>query len=222
MQTARQFRFNHREEAAREKGSRKTDVRASTIRAMHATWRKICDLEGEELRDARLQFATRALNLRKPLKSTGKLSPAQLGIVLDAMRRLERSPALPGVVDSRFALNADRMSALPAEGEVIHLATDAQVAAIEKLRVYLNWSAIGTQAFINNKFRRASARFLTPAQANSCTMIMLTIAARKRIKDRGTAGKISRVMIRSEIPALKRELNIDQKPFTIEDTENDD
>src|SRR6266567_7649938 len=98
MQTARQFNFNHGSEAARKKPAKKTDVRTQTLRAIHATWRKICpDLEGEELRDARIAFATRALNLKNPLKSTGKLSPSQLGRVLDEMRKRERTPSLPGI-----------------------------------------------------------------------------------------------------------------------------
>ena len=67
-------------------------VRAATLRAIHVTWRKVAfDLEAEELRDARLAFCTEVLNLRKPLKSIRKLSPAQLGRILDAMRELERA-----------------------------------------------------------------------------------------------------------------------------------
>ena len=189
-----------------------TDVRGQTLRAIHATWRKIgpSGLDGDELREARLAFATKALSLKKPLTSIQKCSPAQLGRILDAMRELERTPTLPGVDSSPVA----RHLSTDAEGaEIIHLATHAQVSAIERLRNYLGWTAIGLQNFIIDKFNgKHSPVLLTPADANSCTMILLTIAARKRIKDRGVAGKISRTMIHAEIPALKRELGIDQKP----------
>lgn len=198
--------------AKRRAGKPTTNVRGQTLRAIHATWRKIAPsgLDGDELRDARLAFATKALNLKKPLASIQKCSPAQLGRVLDAMRELEHTPSLPGV-DAPLPIPRQPS---PAEGaEIIHLATNAQVSAIERLRNYLGWTAIGLQNFMIDKFRgKHSAALLTPADANSCTMILLTIAARKRITGRGVTGKISRTLIHAEIPALKRELGIDQKP----------
>jgi hypothetical protein len=215
--------------------SKSTNVRTQTLAAINATWRKLCPLEGEELRNARLAFATKALNLKGQLKSLSKCSPKQLGRIIDAMRLLEKQP----VLSSQFSVvSAEAQSSKlktetensAAEGEVTHLATSAQGAAIERLRNYLGWSAIGLQNFIIDKFnRKHSPALLTPAEANSCTMILMTIGARKRIVDRrrresgdGSQGKISRVMIHAEIPALKRELCIDQKPFTAEDTEDDD
>lgn len=189
------------------------NVRAQTLRAIHATWRKICpDLEGEDLRDARVAFATKALNLKKPLKSMGKLSSKQLGVVLDEMRRHERAPGLPGIPVSSQQEAVGRTHDDAPSAEIHHLATQAQVDTINKLIRYLGWTAIGAQAFIADKFKRSSPRMLTPPEANSCTVIMFTIAARKRIKDRGFEGKISRTLIHAEFPALKRELGVDQKP----------
>ncbi len=131
----------------------KKTVRGETIKAIHATWRKIAfDLEAEELRDARLAFCTEALGLRKPLKSISKLSPAQLGRILDAMRELERAPSLPGA-----GFGVPTLVGTPPEGgtpsaEIHHLATKAQTDAIGKLIRYLGWSAIGAQAFIAADF----------------------------------------------------------------------
>jgi hypothetical protein len=206
-----QHEFDHGAEARRPKTAKDTGVRGSTLRAIHATWRKICPLEGEELRDARLVFATHALGLRKPLTSTSKLSSAQLGRVLDAMREKERAPELPGV-QSQISTVKSQISNSPSDAaaEIHHLATAAQVTVLEKLRKHLGWSATGFQAFIVDKFKgKHSPALLTPPEANSCTMILLTIAARKRIKDRGFNGKISRAAIHAEIPALKRALDID-------------
>ena len=231
---------NQQSEVRRQKPVKNTDVRASTLRAIHATWRKINpDLEGEDLRDARLQFATQALGLKKPLTSTSKLSPAQLGRVLDEMRRHERAPGLPGMDTTTEGTEKNKSTSPVVDAaEVHHLATQAQVDVIRKLIRHLNWSAVGTQAFLTRTFKRTSEAMLTPQQANSCTMILFNIAGRKRIADRlqktaresqaaaMEAGrvaqkiempKISRALIQSEIPALKRELGIDQKPFSIEE-----
>jgi hypothetical protein len=210
-------------------GRRTPNVRTQTLAAINATWRKICpDLEGEDLRDARLVFATKALGLRKPLTSLSKCSPKQLGRIIDAMRAMERTPALPGVVQSPKSKvqGSETLDVGHATADVVHLATSAQVTAIERLRNYLGWSAIGLQNFIIDKFSgKHSPALLTPAEANSCTMILFNIAASKAIKarrvERGQEpGRVSRRMIAMEIPALKRELGIDQKPFTTEDTEN--
>ena len=194
-----------------------TNVRGQTLRAIHATWRKIAPpgLDGDELREARLTFANTVLRLNPRIESFSdkRMTSARLGAVLDAMRELERTPSLPGVEPAPVT----RHLSPDAEGaEIIHLATNAQVSAIERLRKYLGWTAIGLQNFLINKFNgKHSSSLLTPADANSCTMILLTIAARKRIKERGVTGKISRALIHAEIPALKRELGIDQKPFNL-------
>lgn len=211
---------------------KKTDVRKETLKALNATWRKICPLEGEELRDARLAFATRALSLRKPLTSMGKLSPAQLGRILDEMRRHERAPALPGIplTEKQKAVNGvgiSSVSSVVETAEIHHLATDAQVDAIGKLFAFLKWSPSFCEGFIAKRFNgRTTARLLSPSDANALTNILFNTAAHRRIKSvyeqlNVECPKISRVRIRAEIPALKRELGIDQRKVTTEDTEDD-
>jgi hypothetical protein len=203
-------------------------IRGETMRAIHATWRKICDLEGDDLRAARLAFSERVLDLRKPLKSMTKLTPAQLGRVLDAMRERERAPGLFGVSTSEFRVaEPGTRNPEPETGEVFHLATSAQVEAIDKLFAYLGWSTGGFEKFLDEKFQRRSARMLTPAQANACTMILFTIAGRKRVLSGmqyldGDAPKISRALIRAEIPRLKRELGIDQQRSGVRGRRSDD
>jgi hypothetical protein len=231
MQTASKKNENGALPHGRASAPKKKTVRNETLKAINVTWRKIAfDLEAEELRNARLAFGTEALGLRKPLKSFSRLSPPQLGRILDAMREIERAPRLPmerphlvgGTQASVPALNAGKdageppagMRALPgALPKIHHLATKGQVDAIGKLIRYLGWSAIGTQAFIAKRYNRESERMITPAQANSLTMILLNIAAAKSIKERvGGDVKVSRRDIALRIPRLKRELGIDQKP----------
>jgi|SRR5260370_477392 len=220
--------------------SKKKSARAGTIAAIHVTWKKINPLlETDELRDARLAFCIELLGLRKQLKSMTRLSDKQLGRVIDAMREIERAPGLPmerphpagGAQASLPAISAGRDAGEPQPGmaalhaEVFHLATTAQVETIDKLFVYLGWSAGGIEKFLEGKFRRKSQRLLTPAQANSCTMILFNIAASRDIRARGFEHA-TRPMIRQEIPKLKARLGIDQKKsadfadYTEEETEN--
>jgi hypothetical protein len=192
----------------------KKDARAATIAAIHITWSKIRrDLRGdkEELRDSRLQFMARVLN-REVTTSRG-LSQAKLGKVLDAMRALESAPLLPGgapTVDPQPSI-----ANVPAE--VHHLATESQVATIDKLFGCMGWSPEAIASFTEKRFKRKSPRLITPKQANSLTMILMNIAASRDIKRRWReeTGRevehVSREMIRAEIPALKRRLGIDQK-----------
>jgi hypothetical protein len=212
------------------KPSSEKTVRGETIKAIHATWKKVVrgiDVnDKDELRDARLRFCERTLGLRRSLKSMSGLNGAQLGRVLDEMRRLERAPALPGTERLQLA-GAPPVSPGPAAGaEIHHLATKAQTDAIGKLVRYLGWTAIGKQAFIAKRYGRDSERMITPDQANSLTMVLFNIAGAKAIRDRRRENKqepteVSRQMIRQEIPRLKRELGIDQKPFTTEGDVND-
>jgi hypothetical protein len=206
--------------------SKKKSAHAGTMQAIHATWRKVAPptvVDAEDLRNERLNFAARVLSLNQPLKSMSGLSGAQLGRVLDAMRALERAPGAnvgAGLVPAR-----DRVGTSPTPtGDIHHLATTAQVEAIDKLFAYLGSSPLWIEEFLETRFRRKSQRLLTPAQANSCTMILFNIAASRDIKQRWQRvldlrrtgekdkTKVTREMIRAEIPALKRRLGIDQKP----------
>lgn len=227
MQTATQKKF--KPGTTRKKKS----VRAGTMQAIHATWRKVAPptvVDAEDLRVERLNFATRVLNLNKPLDSMSGLSGAQLGRVLDAMREMERAPALPGgspTVSEGYE-DAGKMPALPA-AEIHHLATTAQVEAIEKLFdcEYLRWSVVKREEFLSKRFRRSSPRMLTTVQANHCTMILMSIAAHRRIKTRLVRvskkdQKVSRTMVHAEIPALKRRLGIDQQKSEVRNQKSAD
>lgn len=208
MQLAPQTTSNNKKPAKAKK-----DARAGTIAAIHITWSKIRrDLKGDkdELRESRLQFMSQVL--KRDVKSSRDLSQAKLGKVLDAMRDLERSPTLPGgvpTVDRRQMTDGQPSSVA---GQVHHLATEAQVAVIDKLFLHLGWRLESIEAFLSKRFKTKSQRMLTPAQANSLTFILLRIAASHDIKDRTKVERVSNAMIRAEIPALKRRLGIDQKP----------
>jgi hypothetical protein len=205
--------------ATRRAAPKKRSVRAGTLAAIHITWKKLNpDLEGEDLRTARLTFITGALKLRAPLKSMRRLNDRQLGRVIDEMRRLESAPALPGVEtgrrgDGATGRNGSPSPALPVSGsEVFHLATAAQVEAIDKLFVFLGWRPEGVEKFLERNFRRRTQRMLTPKEAQSCTYILLRIAASKSVKQSRQVERVSKVMLNEEIPKLKARLGIDIRP----------
>ncbi|HKO43367.1 MAG TPA: phage protein GemA/Gp16 family protein [Pyrinomonadaceae bacterium] len=210
MQLARQSTFKNEKPARSKK-----DVRAATIAAIHVTWKKLRrDLKGDadELREQRLAFMSRVLNCE--VKSTRDLTPAKLGKVLDAMRELERAPTLPGVSSLKSQVPSkepETWDLRPETAEIVHLATEAQVATIEKLFKHLGWGLEAIEGFTEKRFKVKSYRMLTPAKANSLTMILLNIAASNALRKRGMQ-RVSRRMIAIEIPSIKRLLNIDQKP----------
>jgi hypothetical protein len=160
------------------------------------------------------------LNLKRPIASSRDLTDKQLGRVLDRMRELESQPELPG--SQTIHAVAGPSAGLSEEAEIAHLATGAQVATIEKLLGSLGWSADARQRFLQRRFKRTSPRLLSPPQANSLTMILFNIAAAKAIRERATVERVSRTMIRAEIPQLKRRLGIDQKPQPIDEEFFDD
>jgi hypothetical protein len=132
------------------------------------------------------------------------------------MRERERAPGAALVQSPKPKVQSPEGGT----AEIHHLATTPQVEVIEKLFVYLGSSPSWIEKFLEGKFKRKSSRMLTPAQANSCTMILFNIAASRDIKQhlhwqRRTGEedeiKVTREMIRQEIPALKRRLGIDQK-----------
>jgi len=194
----------------RERAKRtKKDARAGTIAAIHITWKKLRpDLrhDKDELRESRLAFMSQVL--KREVTSSRDLTLRKLGKVLDAMRELERAPLLPGAL-----LAPERRSeAVAGLGEVVHLATEFQVVALNKIFDHLRWSLEAIEGFLFKRFKTKSHRMLTPDQANKLTMILLTIAASRDIKNRTKVERVSRAMVRAEIPALKRRLEIDQKP----------
>src|SRR4051812_16006740 len=133
-QTALRLVDNRQPNRGKDSRAAKPSVRAQTMRAIHATWKKVVrgiDVnDKDELRSSRIAFANSVLRLNPPIESFSdkRLTSRRLGEVLDEMRRLERAPRLPGVsVGARLVPARDR--ARPDEtAEIIHLATDAQVA----------------------------------------------------------------------------------------------
>jgi lipopolysaccharide biosynthesis protein len=190
-------------------GSSERSVRSRMIAAIHLKFKKLrTDLRfcsDEEIRDERLAFINDALKSKRAIISMRDLSDRQLGLVLDALSRLETQPQLPNSQAANVAANAGNASA-----EIIHLASSEQQHTIEKLFNCLAWDDELRASFVKQKFKSSPA-MLTFKQANSLTMILLTIAATRAIKGRGSVQRVSRLMIREEIPALKARLGIDRK-----------
>jgi hypothetical protein len=182
------------------------------ISAIHIKWKKLRpDLrhDNDALRDERLAFITDTLKLKRTLNSMRELTNRQLGLVLDAMTRLESQPQLP---DESFRRASANPKSEAEEGQVIHLASSEQVHVIHKLLDYLGWGTEAREKFIKQRFNRSTPAMLSPKDAHSLIMILLYIAAARSIKERGNAGKrVSRAQINAEIPALKERLGIDRK-----------
>jgi hypothetical protein len=203
MQVARQGR--------RSRTSQRS-TRSKTIAAIQITWKKVRrDLSDvDESREQRLTFIAGVLNLKGPIASTRDLTDKQLGRVLDRLRELERQPELPETESIHAPANRS-VDAGAGAAEIVHLATASQVATIEKLFHFLGWRLQTQEGFLEERFKRKSPRLLTPKQAGSLTMILLNIGAAKSIRYRAEVGRVSRTMIRAEIPSLKRRLEIDHK-----------
>jgi hypothetical protein len=187
------------------------------IAAIHLEWKKLRpDLRHDAgaLRDERLSFITDALNLKRPLTSVRHLSDRQLGLALDAMRRLKSQPRLP---DHSFceAVAAPERE-VESGAKIIHLASAEQVHTIHKLLDHLGWSLVAREKFIKDRFRRTGPAMLSPQQAHSLIRILLNIAAARAIRERGFSGaRLSRAKIGAEIPAIKALLGIDRKDMAV-------
>jgi hypothetical protein len=179
------------------------------IAAIQITWKQIrLDLHGDEeaLRAERLAFITDALKLKRPVESLRDLSTPQLARVLDAMRRFQSQPRLEGY--------APPVKAEPAREEaganVVHLASAEQVFTINNLLTHLDWTREYQEDFLHRRFGRKNPAHMRPPQAQSLTRILLNIACTRELKKRGVK-KVSRAMIREEIPYLKASLGIDRR-----------
>ena len=192
MQTARQTAHNPR------------TSRSKMIAAIHLQWRNMRpDLRHspEELRDERLAFITDLLKLKRPLSSMRSLSDRQLGIVLDALNS--------GRVQTRLPNSQPAPEPASGSAEIIHLASAEQVFAINKILDYLRWRTEAREKFIQQRFNRTSPAMLSPKDANSLVMILLTVAAARDVRHRTGAARVSRKMIHAEIPQLKIRVGID-------------
>jgi hypothetical protein len=197
---------------------------------IHCDWKTLRpDLRHStsEARNELLDFATVALRLHDPLGSLRELTAAQLGRLIEAMARDRAQPRLEGcLIHHVRPADVAAASAAASGGEVVHLATPEQAWALNRVLGFLGWSPEGREQFLKKNFRRTTPRMLTPKQASSALTILLGIAASRELKEAAAAEgrgeiKVSRAMIRAEIPALKLRLGIDAgRAFTTEDTED--
>lgn len=182
-------------------------ARTRMLAAVHVLWHKLRpDLhhDKDQERDERIAFINDVLNLRRPVSSMRSLSDAQLGRVLDELRRREMQPTLAG-----YTPPVKPASVQPAVAEVIHLATAEQIFAVDKLFGYLSWTDEFREDFVERRFKRRRVSALTTGRAHALIRILLNVACSRDLKVVG-AGKVSREMIRAEIPKLKARLGIDR------------
>ncbi len=182
--------------------SKPSELRRKMLASIQIQWKQMRpDLHGDDaaLREERLAYVTDLLNLKKPLTSLSLLSDKQLGVVLDGFRRRQESPR-PVETKPSVAPTAD----------IHHLAGSEQVFTIGKIFNYLNWSVETRAEFIAERFKRPNPAMLTPRQANSLTMILLTVAANKDLREAG-ATRISRRDTNAYIPTLKSKLEIGER-----------
>ncbi|MCP9496252.1 MAG: hypothetical protein MSG64_17550 [Pyrinomonadaceae bacterium MAG19_C2-C3] len=181
--------------------SKPSELRRKMLASIQIQWKQMRpDLHGDDaaLRDERLAYVTDLLKLKKPLTSLSVLSDKQLGVVLDGFRRKLECPRAvehkPPVVPS---------------AEIIHLAGSEQVFTLGKLFNYLGWSVETRAEFVAERFKRPNPAMLSPRQANSLTMILLTIAAARDLKEQGVSQ--SRKDTNAYIPTLKSKLAIGER-----------
>ncbi|MEK6323589.1 MAG: hypothetical protein AABN33_18265 [Acidobacteriota bacterium] len=199
--------------------------------AIIATWKKLRpDLahDQEDLRASRLEFAASVLGI-PPIDSLTELTAGQLGRVLDKLREVQgfgfRVQGSAGTVESSRVqgsagtVESSRFNQKPRTrnpephgrrgAAVVHLASNSQVWAIEKILDYLGWSEGGRAGFFRKNFKGAPARMLKTRQANSAITILLTMAASRDIKARrGEETKVSREMATKEMPELKKRIGL--------------
>jgi hypothetical protein len=222
---SQQFSTQRRQEP--QSAQSKKEARRARYAAINATWKQLRpDLRHSavELREARLDYAA-AVNGIAPIGSLADLTIHQLDRVIEAMKRDLQQPAWP-VQSSEFSVQRSRFATRNSEpgtqdGAVVHLATEEEAWAVEQVLDYLGWSDEGRQGFLRKNFRRATPQMLTHRQAKSAITVLLTIAASRDIKKREgeTAAaigpeaspiKVSRLMIRAEMPSLKKRIGIDR------------
>lgn len=177
----------------------------------------------EELREARLHFCKLVLGLREAPTSIKKLTNKQLGRVIEAIKKEKGTPRFEGfdlhqVSHIKPTASVVSRAVQPIScgvhdmraGEIIHLAGKEQVWAIGQILLHLGWSEQYALDFIKKRFSKATIHLLTHKEANSLTMVLLTIAASRDIKKEQNLEHVSRQMVRKYIPTLKRELGIDR------------
>lgn len=202
MSTAKNYAFNRR--------SAPGNSRGKMIAAIQIEWKNLRrDLrdDAEALREERLIWIQKTLGLRHELHSMTALSDKQLGIVLDEIRKLTRTPR-PSATTA-----VAKIVTMPNGGgaEIVHLSSEEQLYAIGILTKFIEWNSEKIAAYLKPRFRVTTERMLTHKQCNSFMMHLLNIAASKDLKRMlGKDTKVSRKMAGEHIPSLKRKLGIDQ------------
>lgn len=198
-------------------------VRNSMYAKIKIMWRELRpDLahSAQELREGLLDFAQAELKLIEPIASLTQLSDRRLGNLIEALTREQRQPSLEGCakhhIRGTVRLGAEEGIQPDIGGDVHHLASPAQVEAINKVFSYRRWSSEYQADFLKKKFRHSTPSMLTVKQANSALYILLRMTAHRDIQKRAegegkTIKKIGRVELGIEINSLKRRLKIDQK-----------
>jgi hypothetical protein len=182
----------------------------------------------DESRDERLEWIGKFLGI-KNLESMTDLSDDQLGAVAGEMKRLTGhaaspkpqapSPKAKAAVDNVVAghFGGDRHTQvitddLDGNGETIFLSSAEMVYTLEKLLEYIAWTPDHRESFLISRFGTSNLRMLTFKKAKVAVNTFLRIAAHRDLKVRNGADKpVSRKAIDKYIPALKRELGIDQR-----------
>jgi hypothetical protein len=175
--------------------------------ALQIEWKKFYRGDQGESRDARLDWLTYKLRLKRPLESTRDLSDRQIGLALDELRKAQRYPMLP---NAEQLYRSPVAEAREANAKIIHLASDAQVYTIQVLFHDLGWSPAGQRKFLEARYKHGTAALLKPRQAHSLIAILLNIIASRDLKTAGYS-KITRAQMVAHVPEVKQRLGIDQR-----------
>jgi hypothetical protein len=207
------------------KNSQRSPSRNRALGAIHIEFARMRrDLDREELRDALHQYAAEVLNLSN-VETMADLTDRELGWVLDAMRKetavkksvgVSVAPPAGRVVRGKFGgrgageVGSAERGMRDAEGaEITHLASEAMVITIAKLMDFLRWDhPEKREQWLLQKFKVRSAKTLSYKKAHSCIRVLLNIAVSRDIKRKVPGAVVSRDMINSGIPDLKRRLGI--------------
>jgi hypothetical protein len=174
--------------------------------ALNIEWKKFYRGDADESRDARLDWLTRKLNLRRPLESTKDLTDKQLGLALDALRKAQSHPELPG---TDLLYRSPIAEGKKEQARIIHLASEPQVHTLQVLFNDLGWSPAGQRKFLEARYKHGTATLLRQKEANSLIAILLNIIASRDLKAAGW-GKVNRAQMKDYVPVVKKRLGIDQ------------
>jgi hypothetical protein len=163
------------------------------------------DLKGENkdvIREEKLDYITKSLDRKHPVKTTKALSDSEIHFVLDAMNKMLK----PKISSETTAIKI--VPGAYQGAKIIHLTQEPQQWAIEKLLSYLEWTQEYKEDYLTKRWKTKSERMLTTAQANSFTFQLLKTAASKDLKSLGKETKGKATL--NHIPIIKAKLGIDQ------------